>query len=192
MVDEGKIITDDAEIATNFNDKFSNVINELGLESNWVPDTNIDELRNPIDIALAKFNNHPSIMKIREHVSNPEPISFKTVSVEDIKDVFKKFDVKKGTSFNTIPGKILKEHGSIYYDTVTRIVNNSFTSNSFPNKMKNGDINPTIKPGKKDRTDIESYRPISVLPYASKIFERILKMQIKKSLENVLHPHLCG
>ena len=39
--------------------------------------------------------------------------------------------------------------------------------------MKYADINPTIKPGKKDRTDMGSYRPISVLPYASKIFERV-------------------
>ena len=192
LVNEGKLVTDDAEIGEIFNEKFSNVIRDLDLNFDWVPNANIDNLVNPIDIALAKFKNHPSILKIREHLPDPQPINFRMIAEEDIKTIFKKFDVKKGTSFNSISGKILKENGHIYYDTITRIVNNSITSNSFPSKMKYGDINPTIKPGKKDRTDIGSYRPISVLPYASKIFERLIKMQIKKSLENILHPHLCG
>ena len=192
LVNDGKIVTNDSEIATNFNDKFSNVISELDLGSGWISSENTSNLKDPIDIALTKFKNHPSILKIHEHLPNPQTISFKTITEEDIKVIFKSFDVKKGTSFNSVPGKILKEYGGSYYDTVTRIVNDSVSTNSFPTKMKYADINPTIKPGKKDRTDMGSYRPISVLPYASKIFERVLKKQIQQSLTNIFHPHLCG
>ena len=192
LVNDGKIVTEDSEIATCFINKFSNIISELDLETGWTPETNTEHLKEPIDIAIAKFKNHPSINKINEHLPNPSPINFESISQEDTENIFKSFDIKKGSSFNSIPGRILKEHGCMYYDTVTNMVNNSITSCYFPSKLKNADINPTIKPGKKDRTDMGSYRPISVLPYASKIFERVLKIQIQKHLDRILHPHLCG
>ena len=42
----------------------------------------------------------------------------------------------------------------------------------FPNKLKLADITPVYK--KKDSTLVENYRPVSVLPSVSKIFERII------------------
>ena len=99
---------------------------------------------------------------------------------------------KKLLFFNSVSGKILKENGNIYYDTLTKIVNNSINKNNYPYRLKFADINPTIKPGKKDRTDIGNYRPISVLPYASKLYERLMKNQIQNSMKDILHPNLCG
>ena len=192
LVKEGKVINDDFEIAKEFNNKFSNVINELGLDFEWTSQANLDVLNDPIDIALAKYDSHPSILKIREHVLNPVTIDFNEISEDDIKNIFSKFDTKKGTSFNSVSGKILKENGNIYYDTLTKIVNNSINKNNYPYRLKFADINPTIKPGKKDRTDIGNYRPISVLPYASKLYERLMKNQIQDSMKDILHPNLCG
>jgi hypothetical protein len=80
LVNDGKIVTNDSEIATNFNDKFSNVISELDLGSGWISSENTSNLKDPIDIALTKFKNHPSILKIHEHLPNPQTISFKTIT----------------------------------------------------------------------------------------------------------------
>ena len=145
------------------------------MDFEWTSQANLGVLNDPIDIALAKYNSHPSILKIREHVLNPVTIDFNEISEDDIKNIFSKFDTKKGTSFNSVSGKILKENGNIYYDTLTKTVNNSINKNNYPYRLKFADTNPTIKPGKKDRTDIGNYRPISVLPYASKLFERLMK-----------------
>ena len=192
LVDNGKIVTNEKDIAERFISKFANVIGELDLDSGWETNVDTGDLTNPIDIAIAKFDNHPSIIRIRENHQGSSPISFNPVDQNLIESIFKNFDVKKGTSSNSISGKILKEHGSVYYDTITQIVNDSISGYVFPSRLKYADINPTIKPGKKDRTDMGNYRPLSVLPYASKIFERVLKIQIQNQFDDMLHPNLCG
>ena len=49
-------------------------------------------------------------------------------------------------------------------------------SKNFPENLKLGDVTPIFK--KKDKTFVENYRPVSVLPTVSKIFEQIMKKQI--------------
>ena len=49
-------------------------------------------------------------------------------------------------------------------------------SKNFPENLKLGDVTPIFK--KEDKTFVENYRPVSVLPTISKIFEQITKKQI--------------
>ena len=59
----------------------------------------------------------------------------------------------------------------------------------FPNKLKLADITPVYK--KKDPTLVENYRPVSVLPSVSKLFERIIQKQFSNYLDEFLSPYLC-
>ena len=45
---------------------------------------------------------------------------------------------------------------------------------------------------KKYRTYVENYRPVSVLPTISKIFERIMQKQISNYIGKFLSSFLCG
>ena len=38
----------------------------------------------------------------------------------------------------------------------------------------------------------ENYRPVSLLPVVSKIFERLMQYQMKPYIEKYLSPYLCG
>ena len=51
-------------------------------------------------------------------------------------------------------------------------------------------MSPIFK--KKDKTFVENYRPVSVLPTVSKIFERIMQKQISDYIGKLLSPFLCG
>ena len=60
----------------------------------------------------------------------------------------------------------------------------------FPDSLKFGDITSVHK--KDETTNKENYRPISVLPLISKIFERIIHDQLSEYLEKYLNSILCG
>ena len=61
------------------------------------------------------------------------------------------------------------------------IINNSFYSGKFPNSLKLAKVIPIFKAG--DRQNVSNYRPISILPLLSKIFEKIVFTQILNFLE---------
>ena len=61
--------------------------------------------------------------------------------------------------------------------------NNSLFSSNFPTNLKVADVLPTHK--KKDKSDIENYRPISILPTLSKIYERCVYDQMYKYFDQI-------
>ena len=54
----------------------------------------------------------------------------------------------------------------------------------FPSELKNADIIPIDK--KNSKFDIENYRPVSILPVLSKIYERCIFDQIYRKFNQVL------
>ncbi len=60
----------------------------------------------------------------------------------------------------------------------------------FPSKLKLADITPLYK--KLEAIYKENFRPVSLLPVVSKIFERIMQKQMRDYIDRYLSPHLCG
>jgi len=60
-------------------------------------------------------------------------------------------------------------------------VNSSLISGIFPDKLKIAKILPVLKKG--DSEDFSSYRPVSLLPIFSKIYERVVYRQLMDFLE---------
>ena len=60
----------------------------------------------------------------------------------------------------------------------------------FPNELNLADITPIYK--KKDPTLVENYRPVIVLPFVSKMFERIIQIQYSNYVDKSLSFYLCG
>ena len=61
---------------------------------------------------------------------------------------------------------------------------------NFPENLKLADATPIFE--KKDETFFENYRPVSILPTVSKIFERIMQKQITDYIGKFISPFLCG
>ena len=59
----------------------------------------------------------------------------------------------------------------------------------FPNELKQADIKSIYK--KESRNKKQNYRPISVLPNLSKIFERRIYDQLKDRFDNLLPKYQC-
>ena len=60
----------------------------------------------------------------------------------------------------------------------------------FPDELKQADIKPIYK--KESRNEKENYRPVSILPNLSKIFERCMYDQLKDYFEKLLSKYQCG
>ena len=61
-------------------------------------------------------------------------------------------------------------------DSITLIINQPLKSGIFPNQLKIAKVSPIYK--KDDEKIITNYRPISVLPVVSKVFETLIHEQL--------------
>ena len=91
---------------------------------------------------------------------------------------------------DSVPLRIIKENIHLFTLKLHHDFNYSIDFCCFPNNLKRADVTPTHKKG--DRTDMANYRPISILPTISKIFERILFHQMNTHIDNILSIHQCG
>ena len=144
----------------------------------------------PIDYAIAKYKNHPSIIMINENVSFESRFSFMAVNEDDIQREILNLNPKKPGTFGNIATKMLKSSSEICNVALQNIWNSEILGKLyFPNKLKLADITPVYK--KKDPTLVENYRPVSVLPSVSKIFERIIQKQFSNYVDEFLSSYLC-
>ena len=68
--------------------------------------------------------------------------------------------------------------------------NNSLSCTTFPTSMKYADVIPIHK--KDDKTEKENYRPISILPNLSKVYERLMYNQIYPYFDTLFSKFQCG
>ena len=98
--------------------------------------------------------------------------SFEFVDKPKISREINKLDEEKACQEHNIPVKLIKSNKYLFSHFIYHNFNNSLLSSNFPSNLKAADILPTHK--KKDKLDIENYRPISILPTLSKIYERCM------------------
>ena len=73
---------------------------------------------------------------------------------------------------------------------LTNTINNSLKESTFPDELKQSEVIPVYK--KLDPLQKENYRPMSLLPHISKIFERVIYNQINSFMENKISKYVTG
>ncbi len=82
-----------------------------------------------------------------------------------------------------IPSKLLKEVLPEVIDPLLVIINSSLSLGYVPKNFKLAVIKPLIKKPQLDPKDLVNYRPISNLPFLSKILEKVVSSQLYSFLE---------
>ena len=113
-----------------------------------------------------------------------EKLSFQPVFLQDVQNVIKNIPSNKASG-GDIPIQILKQFG-FTYQVLTDCINDGVFLDSF----KIANITPARK--KDEPTDKEDYKPVSVLPLLSKVFEKLLDDPLSEYLEKYLSILLCG
>ena len=189
LIEDEEIISNDVQVAETMNEFFSNAVGKLNIKG-YQTNLNCEIGSDNILTIINKFKNHPSILKIKNRINITNKFSFINCNVADIEFEIYNLNTSKPTTFNNIPAKILVENSEISSPLLCKIYNESIQDSNFPALLKKADITPVHK--KDDRTVKENYRPVSILPCISKIFERKMYNQICIYMDKYLSNYLCG
>ena len=151
------IITDSKEMSEAFNDFFINIGPNLASELDDTQSTN------NINTFLDKCNSQ-TIFK------------FSKIPVENVLLELKALNISKSTGLDGIPAKLLKIASEIIAPSLTHIFNLSLSTGTFVDEWKIARVSPLFKSD--DRRQVGNYRPISILPIVSKVFEKEVFRQL--------------
>ena len=75
-------------------------------------------------------------------------------------------------------------------DVLTKCINKSFETGYFPDGLKLANVAPVFK--KEDPLDKSNYRPVSILPLLSEVYEKVIYNQLSDYFDSFLNNILCG
>ena len=126
------------------------------------------------------------------NVSSKSLSSFTHVTVEELKAITKGFKDGKAPGADNIPISIIKKTLDLISDPLLSIINLSLSLGIFPDRLKISKIIPTFKSD--NASLVQNYRPISILPAISKIFETAVYNRIFQFLvdNDLFYKHQYG
>ena len=148
--DKEEIISDTTKISNIFNEYFVNVAENI---TKTLP--NITE--SPINY-LDNKNLNSIFLSPVDHIEVENEIS--------------RLDSSKSSGPHSIPINLLKILGPYISNSLATLINQSFFKGIFPNQLKVAKVIPVFKKG--DTETKSNYRPISLLPVFSKLYEKLM------------------
>ena len=155
VVDE-ECLTKSSEIADSMNDYFCNIGSELS--------SKIPNLENPL------LNGDYSINE--KHAR----FHFETIRPDELSKIMNKFKTSQSSGIDGISCSFLKIAMPVLAPSLCSIFNMSISRGCFPGNWKIARVSPIYKDGSTE--DRSNYRPISVLPVVSRLFEKIVFDQV--------------
>lgn len=133
----------------------------------------------------AKYHNDKiyTTAKVDCQQTNYGLTTLKSATTEEIIKIINNLDPNTSSGIDNINTKIIKCVKSSRIDELTRCINNCLDSGIFPSNLKIAKVSPIYKSGTK--FDPSNYRPISVLPVISKIFEKVIYNRLEKYLNSI-------
>ena len=66
-------------------------------------------ITDPVNMAINTYENHPSILLMKQKLENVDHFSFKEVSITEIEKELRELNPNKAAKFGNTPTKILKQ-----------------------------------------------------------------------------------
>ena len=156
FIKNGNELSDPKEIAKAFNEYFSKIGSNLASNINCTEDGQ----------SYKVYLQNPTLKKF----------AFKKVNDNEVLSIINNLKNKKSRGADNISNQLLKTIKQELCKPLTIIINQMIETGVYTEKFKISKITPIYK--KNERTNIANYRPISLLPTLSKIFERVIHTQL--------------
>ena len=168
---DGKLCTNNKKIANAFNMFFTSAVTRL---------------RQSLDLG--------SNERRFTHVVNRSLPDFKFKMVDEsfTSNALRQLKTSKASGLDGISPRLLKDAAEVISKPLTQIINASLSQETVPHEWKHARVTPLFKKGVS--TDMDNYRPISVLPVVSKLLERAVHHQLYSfcNEHKLLTPFQCG
>lgn len=140
-----------------------------------------------IDMAKSKKNYKANLT-----FNNSKSIFMSPTIPLDIHKIIMSLKNTESPGHDGIITKIIKESCTLISPVISHIINLCIEKGIFPQQLKTAVIKPLFKKG--DKSDINNYRPIALLPVLSKIFEKVIYNSLYSFLEanKILTPEQFG
>ena len=153
-----ELLTDPEVISNEFNKYFTQVAESI--------------LRSETTLSSPETYEPFESMKtfIDNHVPTGEKFSIPYITEEQALNALLSLDTTKATGTDEMSSKCIKAAAPALARHLSFVINTSIKSGIFPNLWKHAKVFPIYKSG--EHTEMNNYRPISVLNILSKIFEK--------------------
>ena len=171
---EGELTTEHQNIVEKFNSYYISVVDNI---------TNNNQVNNTIDDSHKKDPLSYLYSAFQQSFTN---IKLKSTTTGEIGKIITQLKNKDSCGYDEVTANILKTASPFIVSPPTHICNRMLATGTFPDRLKYSEIKPIYKKG--DKTQFENYKPISLLPVFSKIFEKVLykKLYNHLSINNIL------
>jgi hypothetical protein len=90
----------------------------------------------------------------------------------------------KSCSLDPIPTHVLKPVVHVMSSSLAHLINLSFATGTFPYPLKLAIITPLLKKSNLDHENLANFRPVSGLPFMSKLIEKAVLKRLSTHLES--------
>ena len=143
-----------------------------------------------ISLSIVNLNTNP--LNLMDNLKVADSLFFQPITAAEIIEITLNMKSKTSSGIDNISNKLLKEIIVHIAEPLSHIFNESLRSGVFPNSFKIAKVIPIFKTGNK--LDPNNYRPISLLPVFSKVFEKLIYNRIIDFIlkHDVIHPKQYG
>jgi hypothetical protein len=130
---------------------------------------------------------HEGLAELQDHTSSLDPeeqfqsenyfMDFSPVTEEEVGKIIKQA-APKSCCLDPVPTQLVKECLDILLPIITKIINQSFASAQVPKAFKVAAVTPILKKADLIAEILKNFRPISNLPFLSKVMEKLAAKQL--------------
>jgi len=146
------------------------------------------------------FDNDASDLNIVDPLPRESPsctfANFDLLSETDVLEAITK-SPSKSCILDPVPTWFLKQNVQSFLPIITNIINESLSTGVFPQCLKSAIITPIIKKASLNPNDMKNYRPVSNIPFLSKLIEKqavkmvnahVVKNNLDEELQSAYKP----
>ena len=151
------------------------------------------QLLNEFFVSASTIDESKGTLPDTPHLlNNPDMLENIIITEKDVEDQIKVLDCNKAFGPDEISPYFLKKGGPQIISSLTQLFNHSISTKRYPFLWKMANVIPLHK--KDSKSDVNNYRPISLLSTVGKVFERIIFKYVYNYLRDnfIISVHQSG